>query len=210
MINLEPLEPEERGSGQWRLFRRLDVRGWEVHPNLDPKKIYPLLLEFCHAVTLSVLVPEPLLTSLRIWVACWYFLKSYPISARSRKQTIRKYLLRKSKDFKPKYQGHMIALDTIERFIHGCRRYVITFEDIYTRFSFALAPSLMRLRQPKSSVGSLRKFSPIPLNFSGYWPTTVQNSRNIFNEELRRLNMTHYHTYLSQEDSQDECPSWEV
>jgi len=49
----------------------------------------------------------------------------------------RQKVLRKPKDFKALYPGHCVSLDTIERLINGSRRYVITFEDIYTRFSFA-------------------------------------------------------------------------
>ena len=51
----------------------------------------------------------------------------------------RQKVLRKPKDIKPQYPGHLIALDTIEKIINGNRRYIIAFEDIYTRFSFAWA-----------------------------------------------------------------------
>ena len=43
---------------------------------------------------------------------------------------------REPKDLKAEYPGHVVALDIVERFVHGMRRYVITFEDIYTRFGF--------------------------------------------------------------------------
>ena len=50
-------------------------------------------------------------------------------------------VLRKPKDLKAEYPGHLVALDTVERIVWGKRRYVITFEDIYTRFSFAWSTS---------------------------------------------------------------------
>ena len=53
----------------------------------------------------------------------------------------RQKVLRKPKDLVPAYPGHVMALDTIERFVHGLRRYIITFEDIHTRFGFAWATS---------------------------------------------------------------------
>jgi hypothetical protein len=53
------------------------------------------------------------------------------------KKVNRQKIQRIPKDFKALYPGHLVALDTVERFVHGLRRYVITFEDIYTRFGFA-------------------------------------------------------------------------
>jgi hypothetical protein len=35
-----------------------------------------------------------------------------------------------SKDFISQHPGHLIALDIVERFINGLRRYVIAFENI--------------------------------------------------------------------------------
>lgn len=53
----------------------------------------------------------------------------------------RKKKLRGPKGFKATHPGHLVALDTIEKNLYGIRRYVITFEDIHTRFSFAWAIS---------------------------------------------------------------------
>jgi hypothetical protein len=54
------------------------------------------------------------------------------------KLLMNKQELRKPKD-KDFYAGRLVALDTVERFVHGCWKYVITFEDIYTRLAFAWA-----------------------------------------------------------------------
>jgi len=49
----------------------------------------------------------------------------------------RRKILRKPHDLAATHPGHVVALDTIERFVHGIRRYVITCEDINSRFAFA-------------------------------------------------------------------------
>ncbi len=46
---------------------------------------------------------------------------------------------RKPKQFVATHPGHCVALDTVERFIEGNRRYIITFTDLASRFSLAWA-----------------------------------------------------------------------
>jgi hypothetical protein len=53
------------------------------------------------------------------------------------KKANRQKVLRKPKGIKAEYPGHIVALDTVERFVHGLRRYIITCEDIHLRFAFA-------------------------------------------------------------------------
>ena len=56
-----------------------------------------------------------------------------------RKKINRVKVIRKPKDFKADYPGHCVALDTIEKRIQGSKRYILTFVDLYTRFTFAYA-----------------------------------------------------------------------
>ncbi len=44
---------------------------------------------------------------------------------------------RKPKGFVASAPGQCGAFDTVEMFVDGLRRYVITFSDLYSRFSFA-------------------------------------------------------------------------
>lgn len=111
-----------------------------TYPNLGKEKLCPLLLEFCLEKNLPCPSPKTIgriicdLGGLRIYPQkITHFDKIKTIKRRKR--------LRKPKDFKLKYPRYLVALDTIEKFIMGTRRYVITFEDIYTRFSFDLATS---------------------------------------------------------------------
>ena len=108
---------------------------WE-HPNLGKDKIYPLLLKYCLERELKC--PKPSTVGRIITDLGGLRLFPKKISHFGRiKQSKRKKVLRKPKNFKAEYPGYLVALDTIEKFVHGLRRYVITFEDVYTRFSFA-------------------------------------------------------------------------
>ena len=101
--------------------------------------------------------------------------------------------LRKPMDFKATYPGHCVALDTIERHIHGCRRYIITFEDIYTRFSFAWAITSHASLAAKEFFGYCIKTFPFPIAF-----VLTDNGSEFmkhFEQELKRLHLQHYHTY---------------
>jgi len=111
----------------------------EKYPNLGKDKIYPLLLEFCTASQIS---DCPKTSTIGRLIKDLGGLRMFPqkVSHFGRIKPIkRQKVLRKPKDFKAKYPGHLVSLDTIEKFVLGLRRYIITFEDIYSRFSFAWA-----------------------------------------------------------------------
>ena len=117
------------------------IRDIEEHPNLGSEKIYPLLLSFCKEQELKC--PKPR-TIARIVADDPEKMRVFPkkISHLGKTKPIkRQKVLRKPKILKPEYPGHLIALDTIEKIVNGSRRYVITFEDIYTRFSCLLYTS---------------------------------------------------------------------
>lgn len=105
----------------------------------------------------------------------------------------RQKVLRKPKDFKTTYPGHLVALDTIERFVNGCRRYVITFEDIHTRFAFAWSTT----SHASLAAQEFFRLCLIAFPFSIDFVLTDNGSefKKHFNEELLRLHLIHYHTY---------------
>ena len=171
------------------------IRADELHPNLGPDKIYPLLKTFCKEHHLKC--PE-IRTITRIIADDPEKMRIFPqkISHFGRiKQANRKKVLRKPKDLKPEYPGHLIALDTIEKFINGTRRYVITFEDIYTRFAFAWGTKSHASLAAEEFFNLCLKVFPYSFNF--LWVLTDNGSefKKYFSERLRELHLTHYHTY---------------
>jgi transposase InsO family protein len=105
----------------------------------------------------------------------------------------RRIILRKPGGFEAEYPGHCVALDTIEKHVWGRRYYVITFEDLYTRFSFAWETTSHASLAAKEFFGLCLKVFPFPIAF-----VLTDNGSEFmkhFDEELRRLHMIHYHTY---------------
>jgi transposase InsO family protein len=104
-------------------------------------------------------------------------------------------VLRKPKQLKPEYPGHLIALDTIERIVNGCRRYIITFEDVYTRFSFAWATKSHASLAAKEFFDLCLKVFPFAFNFLHVLTDNGSEFKKHFTKRLKELHLTHYRTY---------------
>lgn len=162
------------------------------HPNLGKDKLYPLLLPFCK--TLRLRCPQPR-TIGRLIHDCGG-LRIYPQRVTGTGRIVkanRQKILRKPKDFTTQYAGHLVALDTIERFVHGIRRYVVTFEDIHTRFAFAWATTSHASLAAKEFFDLCRKVFPYPMTY--VLTDNGSEFKKHFSKELLRLHLVHYHTY---------------
>jgi len=185
--------PKKKRKRLWdiRILEELRrLRG--EHPNLGKEKLYPLLLPFCTARKLEC--PRPR-TIGRLIKDCGG-LRVYPQKVTGTGRIVkanRQKVLRKPKDFKTKYAGHLVALDTIERFVFGVRRYIITFEDIHTRFAFAWATSSHASLAAKEFFDLCRKVFPYRMTF--VLTDNGSEFKKKFDEELRRRHLVHYHTY---------------
>jgi transposase InsO family protein len=97
------------------------------------------------------------------------------------------------KDFVAEYPGHCGAFDTIERIVHGSRRHVIAFTDLYSRWSFAWATTSRASLAAKEFFGLVTFLFPFPLEHI----LTDNGSEFMkhFDAEARRLHKIHWHTY---------------
>lgn len=159
----------------------------ELHPNLGKDKLYMLLRRFCSEYGL----PCPKVSTIGRLIHDMGGLRRYPRKIKIRFR--RKNVLRKPKDLKAEYPGHVVALDTVERFVNGCRRYIITFEDVYTRFAFAWATTSHASLAAKEFFDYCRLVFPRPFTF--ILTDNGSEFQKHFSEELNRLHLTHYHTY---------------
>jgi len=163
-----------------------------AHPNLGKEKLYPELHRFCLEKQLHCPQPKTIgrlirdLGGLRM---CPSKVSHFGVL----KPIERRHILRKPKDFQAEYPGHCVALDTIERHVWGRRYYVITFEDLYTRFSFAWETTSHASFAAKEFFLLCLKVFPFPIAF-----VLTDNGSEFmkhFDEELRCLHLAHYHTY---------------
>ena len=168
---------------------------WE-HPNLGKDKLYPELKEFCNSKQLKC--PQPSTTGRIIKDLGGLRIYPHKISPHTgkAKPLNRIKVLRKPKDLKPEYPGHLVSLDTIERHIFGIRRYVITFEDIYTRFGFAWSTKSHASLAAKEFFNYCIKVFPFSFNF--VLTDNGSEFKKHFNQEMNKLHLIHYHTYPKQ------------
>lgn len=197
-LNEKKRIPQKKRKRIWSETVILEIkrlRDRDNYPNLGPEKIYPLLKEFC--VERNLLCPE-IRTIGRIIADDPKKMRVFPQKVThfgKIKKVNRQKALRKPKDLKPDYPGHLVALDTVEIFINGIRRYVITFEDIYTRFGFAWATTSHASLAAKEFFDLCRKAFPYSFNFLYVLTDNGSEFKKHFAEELRKLHLTHYHTY---------------
>jgi transposase InsO family protein len=162
------------------------------HPNLGKDKIYPLLLKFCNENNLSC--PKP--ATIGNLIKDMGGLRIFPVKVRHNGKIVpkkRKKRARKPKDFKALYPGHCGSFDTIERIIHGSRRYIITFTDLYSRFSLAWATNSHASQAAKEFFDMVRFLFPFKLDY-----VLTDNGSEFmkhFDEALKKLCITHWHTY---------------
>ena len=172
-----------------------EIRRDPLHPNLGPEKIYPLLLRFCKEKKLDC--PKPA-TITRIIADDPEKMRIFPkkVSHFGKiKKANRQKVLRKPKDLKPEYPGHLIALDTIEKFINGTRRYIITFEDIHSRFAFAWTTKSHASKAAEEFFNLCVKVFPYSFNFLYVLTDNGSEFKKHFAARLKELHLTHYHTY---------------
>ena len=195
---LESLNPGSRAPKKKRK-RLWDSRMLEelrrlrdAHPNLGKEKLYPLLLVFCTKEKL----PCPKQKTIGRLIKDMGGLRVFPqkITFKGRIVKVnRQKVLRKPKDLKAQYPGHVVALDTIERFVHGTRRYIITFEDIHTRAAFAWATTSHVSKAAVEFFVVCQKVFPFP--FVLVLTDNGSEFKKHFTEALLSLHLAHYHTY---------------
>ncbi|MBI2053409.1 MAG: DDE-type integrase/transposase/recombinase [Candidatus Sungbacteria bacterium] len=192
-LNEKKRTPKNKRRRVWHPDTIAEIKRirWE-HPNLGKEKIYPILKAFSAERHL----PCPQLKTIGRLIRDCGGLRVFPKKVRHNGAIVPvkcRKVLRKPKDFKVEYPGHLVAFDTIEKIIHGSRRYVITFEDIHTRFSFAWATTSHASLAAKEFFEYCRLVFPFPFAF--VLTDNGSEFKKHFDEELRRLHLTHYHTY---------------
>jgi transposase InsO family protein len=164
-----------------------------IHPNLGKDKLYPELKLFCQQQNLRC--PKPITIS-RI-IKDLGGLRMFPqkVNFLGLVKERKKYKkMRKPKGFKALYPGHCVALDTIEkRLLGNIRRYVITFEDLHTRYCFAWSTVSHASLAAQEFFNLCLKVFPFPITF--VLTDNGSEFAKCFAQELRRLHLTHYHTY---------------
>lgn len=197
--NVAALEPESRAPTHRRQrhwpaevigeIRRLR----QAHPNLGKAKLHPLLKPFCaihdcacpSERTIGRLIAEqPGKLRQRPWRLGP---KGQPRVVRRRERA------HKPKGFRATFPGQCVALDTIERFRDGIRRYVITLTDLDSRFAFALATTSHASRAAAQFFTLAQIAFPLPIH-AVLTDNGCEFARH-FAQALAEQALCHWHTY---------------
>jgi len=175
-------------------FRIIDEikRLREKYPNLGEKKLYPLLKEYCDAINL--ICPKPATIGNIMRDKGGMRLVPYKVTGTGRSKPYkRQKALRKPKDVSISTPGSLVALDTVEYHLSGIRRYIITVEDIYSRFAFAWSTK-------SHGAKAATEFFKLWIQVFPYQTTFVLTDngsefKKDFAHHLLKLQITHYKTY---------------
>jgi transposase InsO family protein len=162
------------------------------HPNLGKDKVFLALQDFCAARDLQC----PSISTVGNLIRDLGGLRMFPTKVRHNGQIVKRFKAkktRKPKHFQAVYPGHCGAFDTIERIVHGSRRYVITFTDLYSRWSFAWATTSHASQAAKEFFDLVTYLFPFPLTY--ILTDNGSEFMRYFDVEVRRLHKIHWHTY---------------
>ena len=163
------------------------------HPNLGKEKIYIFLKRFCEEKSLSC--PKSR-TIGRMIADAPDKMRSFPMKIRHDGKILprkRSKRLRKPKNFKADHPGQCISFDTVEFIVHCSRKYLITFTDVYSHFSFAFATTS---HASKAAVDFFKVVRVLfPYRIEHILTDNGSEFMKHFDEELRRLCLIHWHTY---------------
>jgi len=164
----------------------------EEHPNLGKDKVQKLLQKWCRRHGYRC----PGVSTVGRLIADMGGLRVYPQKIRHDGTIVPKKrgkVLRKPKGLKAKQPGDVVSLDTIERFVHGHRRYVITMTDLYCRFSFAWSTNSHASLAAKEFFELVQQVFPVPIKT--ILTDNGSEFKKHFANKLQEEHMTHYHTY---------------
>ena len=192
-LNSKSKAPKKKRTRIWdnRIIEEIKRLRWK-HPNLRKEKLYPELKTYCGQYSLVCPIPRTIgrlisdLGGLRLFPQqLSHFGKTIKVN--------RQKVTRKPKDFKALYPGHCVAFDTVEKVVDGCRRYIITFEDIYTRFGFAWSTTSHASLAAEQFFNLCKQVFPFSFDF--VLTDNGSEFKKHFDQALKDLHMIHYHTY---------------
>ena len=164
----------------------------QQYPNLGKEKIHVLLQPFCEQRLLRCPASK---TIGRIIADAPNKMRRHPqkVGHDGKRKVKKPNRLRKPKKFVATHPGHCGAFDSIEKHLSGSRRYIITFVDVYSRFSLAYATTSHASAAAAEFFYLVQQLFPYKLEYI----LTDNGSEFMkhFDAAIRDHHKTHWHTY---------------
>ena len=165
-----------------------------AHPNLGKEKLHPELKEWCEkqgfvcpsiATIGRLIADDP--SNMRMLV-------SRPSCAgrRKRRKDLKKKV-RKPKGYVPSRPGECLAFDTVEKILHGSKRYIITAIDVHSRFAVAFATKSHGSKEAAHVFRAI--FDSFPYKIERVLTDNGSEFMKLFQAELDHVAVPHWHTY---------------
>lgn len=192
-LNERSTRPANVRKRQWPETIKAGIKRLrEEHANLGKDKVQVFIAPLCATNKLAC----PSVSTIGNLIRDMGGLRKFPVKVRHNGKVVpfkRAKRTRKPKHFEATYPGHCGSFDTVERIIHGSRRYVITFTDVYSRFAVAWATTSHASLAAKEFFDLVTFLFPFPL--VNILTDNGSEFMKHFDAELRRLHLTHWHTY---------------
>lgn len=191
-LNPQSRIPQTKRKRVWDTLILEEIRRIrEERPNLGAQKLYPLLADFCDIHSLAC--PKPVTIERLIKDMGGLRLVPQRITGTGRvKPQKRQLALRKPKDLRAEYPGHIMALDTVEKQRNGKRMYIITAIDLYTRTAFAIGTKSHGSQTTAHFFSLCMQLFPYPVTH--VLTDNGSEFKKYFRELLTEAKLTHYHT----------------
>jgi len=98
------------------------------------------------------------------------------------------------KDYQPEKEGDLLQLDTIEKFINGIRRYIVTAIDLKSDFGFAYAYPSANSKNTRDFFEKLSKVAPFEIK--RIQTDNGSEFEKYFRDYIEKEKIVHFHNYL--------------
>ena len=194
-LNPKSRAPQKKRTRIWpvEIIRAIKIIRAQ-HPNLGKEKIHPLLMKYC----LQTKINAPSVATIGRLISddpmkMRSFVRRPSCSGRRIQVKNRRKRLIKPKGYVATSPGECIALDTIEKIIGGCRRYLVTSTEHCARFGFAYATKSHTSKEAAKVIKAICESFPHKTSF-----VLTDNGSEFmkhFQTELDRRGIAHWHTY---------------
>lgn len=176
------------------IFAEIKRLRYEVCPNMGKAKIKKYLDKYCRKNNLEIyseskigrIIQEKKIYHHRQKVSHFGTVKT--VNKRNKE--------RKPKDFRATKQGDLVEIDTIVKYCHGFKRYIITAIDVYSRYSFAYAYDSHGSASTKDFFKKLE--SVFPYQIKSVQTDNGSEFHKHFMHYLEKRKIVHYWNYKGQ------------
>lgn len=193
-LNPKSRAPQKRRVRTWpiEIIRMIKIIRTE-HPNLGKEKVYPELKAWCDIQRLRCPSIATIGRLIKDTPDGMRSERRFPSCAGRRKMRKPTKRLHKPKGYKSREPLECVGLDSIEKQAFGSRRYIVTFIDLFSRFTFAFGTQSHASKETGRLMNAL--LGALPHKVGKALTDNGSEFKLEFNRVLKEHGIEHWHTY---------------